>query len=255
MAPAQDPGTPAEQIDAAAASARTRKSRMTLATIAGCWIVSDLGYYFLLPAIGRQASYIADPVAISIYYLFWIGLAVILFWPIYATWGRYAPWATFGNRLASAVIWCVLYGSGVAFAGYIVPTLSPAFWPADWGPAPDLVVATDGYFLPKSLDILFQQLLVLALVLTLSAQGLRLWRASLVSAALFGGIHILLIFGGMPMVGVARFVVFAAAFGLLMPTLILRIPNGFAFSYALQWGYYAVTILSIRTSARFLPPS
>lgn len=235
----------------AATPARTRKSRLTLAAIAGCWIVSDLGYYLVLPALGRQASYNQDPVAISIYYLFWIGLIVILFWPIYATWGRYAPWATFGNRLASAVLWCVLYGGGVAFAGFVVPTLSPAFWPADWGPAPDLIVATDSYFLPKSFDILFQQLLVLALVLTLSAQGLRLRVVSLVSAALFGGIHILLIFGGTPLVGVLRFMVAASAFGLVMPTLILRIPNGFALSYGLHWSYYAVTILMLRTSGRF----
>ena len=56
-----------------------------------------------------------------------------------------------------------------------------------------------------------------------------------------------MIFGGTPLDTVLRFMVFAGAFGLLMPTLILRIPNGFAFSYALHWGYYAMTILLMRT--------
>ena len=49
---------------------------------------------------------------------------------------------------------------------------------------------------------------------------------------------------------VLRFMVFAGAFGLLMPTLILRVPNGFALSYGLHWSYYAVTILMLRTSGR-----
>ncbi len=46
----------------------------TLAQIAGLWIVSDLGYYLLLPALGVQTTYNAGSVAITLYYVFWVGL-------------------------------------------------------------------------------------------------------------------------------------------------------------------------------------
>lgn len=233
---------------------RLRGSRLTLAGIAVFWVASDIGYYFGLPLIGRQASYNEDPIAVSLYYLFWVGLTVIVFWPVYGTWSRYAAWPTFQNRLVSAAVWCGLYGAGVAFAAFVLPTFPPALWPSEWHPAPDIVVATEAYFLPKSLEILFQQLLVVALILTLAARGLRLRTLSLYAAILFGGMHVLLLFGGMPPPVVLRYVVFAGLFGLVMPVFILRIPNGFALSYGTHWAFYAVTILLLRTFGAVPPP-
>ncbi len=59
-------------------------SARTLSLIAGIWVVSDLGYYFLLPLLGENSNYNEGPVAAAIYYLFWVGIAVITFWPNYA---------------------------------------------------------------------------------------------------------------------------------------------------------------------------
>ena len=53
-----------------------------LAQIAAIWTVSDAGYYFLLPALGVTANYNAGSVAVTLYYGFWIGIAVITFWPL-----------------------------------------------------------------------------------------------------------------------------------------------------------------------------
>lgn len=222
------------------------RHRWTLAALASFWIASDLGYYFVLPAIGRVPDYNADPIAISIYYLFWVGLTVIAFWPVYAVWNVHAPWPTFRNRLASTTIWVLLYGGAVAFAAFVVPTIPPALWPAALGPAPDLIVATERYFLPKSIEIVFQQLLILALVLGLAADGLRLRTISLACAALFGGMHVLLILGDMPITAVARFTVLAAVFGAVAPTLLLRVPYGLAIAFGLHWSYYALTLLQLR---------
>ena len=103
--------------------------------------------------------------------------------------------------------------------------------------------ATPWYFLPKSIDILFQQLLVVALVLALAAQRYSLRRISVYCAVIFGAAHALLAFGGVPLGYVIRFMISAAAFGFLFPYLILRLPNGLAYSYVVHWLYYAVSVV------------
>lgn len=119
--------------------------------------------------------------------------------------------------------------------------LPPTKWVQPWTP-PDVAVATQWYFLPKSFEILFQQLLIAALVLSLSDAKLGLAKISIGCAIAFGSMHVLLGLGGMPLGYVVRFVVAAALFGLLFPYLILRVPNGLAYSYMVHWIYYAITV-------------
>jgi len=217
----------------------------TTALIAAIWVASDLGYYFLLPALGVKPDYNAGSIAITLYYVFWAGIAVIAFWPQYASWSRYTRWATFENRLASFVVWFLAFAGAVLFAGYVLPALPP-FSPRGVNP-PELPLATPWYFLPKSVEILFQQLLVVALVLTLSTQNHSLRKISITCAVLFGGAHLLLAFGDVPWGYVARFATLAAVFGFAFPYLILRVPNGLAYSYVTHWGYYAMTVVMART--------
>ena len=213
---------------------------------AGIWIASNLGYYFLLPALGQRITYSDGPVAATLYYLFWAGIAVITFWPAYASWPRYANWATFENRLTSIAVWSLAFAGAVLFVAYVLPALPPFRWPDNWGTPPELPLATPWYFLPKSIEILFQQLLIVALVLTLAAEKYSLRMTSLYCAALFGGAHVLLAFGGVPWGYVARFATLAAIFGLAFPYLILRVSNGFAYSYIMHWGYYAASVFMAR---------
>ncbi len=207
--------------------------------IAAIWIVSDIGYYFVLPQLGVKASYNTGPVAIALYYVFWIGIAVITFWDLYRNWIR------FDNRIGAYAVWLVAFGGCTIFAAYVLPKLPAANWTQSWSP-PDVVRATEWYFLPKSVDILFQQLLIAAMVLSLAAGGYSLRRISVYCALLFGGVHILLAFGGLPAGYVIRFMLFAAIFGGIFPTLILRVPNGLGYSYMLHWFYYTVTVLMPR---------
>jgi len=60
---------------------------------------------------------------------------------------------------------------------------------------------------------------------------------------MFGGAHILLEFGGVPIGYVIRFMISAAAFGFVFPYLILRVPNGLAYSYMIHWLYYAASVI------------
>jgi hypothetical protein len=211
----------------------------TLILIASIWIISDLGYYFLLPLLGAKPSYNAGSVAVTLYYIFWIGIAVISFWD------SYSRWVKFDSKFASYLVWTMSFGGCTLFASYLLPLLPPTKWTQPWAP-PDVAVATEWYFLPKSVDILFQQLLILALVLSLSARGHTLARISLYCAVLFGGMHVLLAFGGLPLGYVIRFMIFAALFGLIFPRLILRVPNGLGYSYMLHWLYYAITVVMPR---------
>jgi hypothetical protein len=214
----------------------------SLAQIAAIWTISDAGYYFLLPPLGVTANYNAGSVAITLYYGFWIGIAVITFWPLYRSWPRYGRWATFENRLTSYIVWSLSFAACIIFAAYVLPSLPAITWTESWNP-PDVRVATPSYFLPKSIEILFQQLLIVALVLALSAQRYNIRTISIYCALVFGAAHILLAFGGVPWGYVIRFMVSAAAFGFMFPYLILRVPNGLAYSYVIHWAYYAASVV------------
>jgi hypothetical protein len=215
---------------------------VTLAQIATIWIVSDLGYYYLLPALGAQPSYNDGSVAVTLYYVFWIGITVITFWPLYASWQQFGRWSTFENRLTSYLIWSLAFTGCLLFAAYVLPLLPSIHWKESWNP-PDVILATPLYFLPKSIDILFQQLLIVALVLALAAQGFSVRKISVYCALMFGATHALLAFGGVPIGYVIRFMLSAALFGFMFPYLILRVRNGLAYSYVIHWVYYAVSVV------------
>ncbi|MFN4128992.1 MAG: hypothetical protein ACK4GC_04145, partial [Paracoccaceae bacterium] len=155
-----------------------------LSLIAGIWILSDLGYYFLLPALSYETNYNHDPIAAATYYLFWIGVAVITFARTCASWRSVSQWGLFENRSMSIVLWAVFFALAITFTAYILPGLPPFEWLPEWGPVPALPQAQPTYFLPKSFEILFQQILILALVLSLARQGYSLRRISLTCGAL-----------------------------------------------------------------------
>jgi len=216
-----------------------------VALIMAMWVVSDLGYYFVLPTLGVEPDYNASGVAIALYYTFWVGISIIVFWPQYATWPQHAHWSTFQNRFISALVWSIAFTAAVLFAAFVLPSLPPLDVRGGVTP-PELPHASPWYFLPKSIDILFQQLLVAALVLTLAAEHISLRRISLYCAILFGAAHLLLAFGDVPWGYVVRFTVMASAFGFVFPYLLLRVPNGLAYSYISHWGYYALMIVLAR---------
>lgn len=228
------------------AAPRVGRRYWVLATLAAFWIGSDAGYYFVLPQLGVAGGYNAAPVAIAVYYFFWCGLAVIAFWPVYALWAQEAPWPALANRLLAGALWTVMFAAAAAFAGWVVPALPAVVWPADLGAVPDVAAAGALYFLPKTADIAFQQLLVLALVLALAAEGVRERTLSLACAGLFGGMHVLLLFDAYPLGAALRFMAFAAAFGALLPVLLLRVRYGLGLAFGLHWAYYALTVAQVR---------
>lgn len=227
-----------------------RRQIRVLAWLAGFWLVSDLGYYFGLPALGIGTDYNGHPMPIATYYLFWSGLAAIVFWPLYSRWNAAGAWPTLRNRILAAIIWTTTFSAILAFLHWGLPALPQASWPAELGEPPDLLIATSAYFFPKTVEILFQQLLVLAMIVSLSLDGLPLRTISLFSAVLFGAMHILLAFSGIPPRAVIMFILASTAFGLILPRLILQTRFGLGAAFALHWTFYAAVL----TQARIFGP-
>jgi hypothetical protein len=211
-----------------------------LTQIAGVWILSDAGYYFLLPLFGLQLAYNAEPIAVGVYYAVWILVTLALFWPLYRS------WPTRESPVLTHVVLIGLLGGIVLFAVHGLPALPRIVWTEAWE-APELMKVTAWYFIPKAVEILFQQLLVAALVLALANSGYAIKTISFVCAGLFGAMHVLLALCGMPAGYVVRFVAAASVFGFVFPHLLLRLPNGLAASYSLHWLYYLITIVMAHT--------
>lgn len=212
----------------------------TLIQVAAIWIASDIGYYILLPLLGLQPNYNISPVGITIYYAFWIAITVSIFWDVFR------EWKPIEYRHSAHQVFLLSLIGLFLFAYFALPNLPSVTWTESWDP-PDLLVANSWYFLPKAVEILLQQLLIAVLVLSFWTHKFSLRSISLWCMFLFGGVHLLLAFGGPPITYVVRFTLSAMVFGYLFPYLILRLPNGFLYSYTLHWAYYVVTVIMAHT--------
>ena len=226
--------------DSQTTAAPVRAVPWTVGLIAVIWVGSDVGYYYLFPWLGLAPSYNAHPAWSALYYAAWVALTLVVFQREYRGW---STWDMRGPVFVAAIL---LAAAFAAFAIFVPAMLPSVTWQETWS-APDILLANPLYFLPKSVDILFQQLLIVALVLALTVRQHDLGRISVLCAMLFGGTHLLLAFGGLPAIYVIRFTIFATLFGFLFPYLILRVRNGLIWSYGLHWLYYAVTLITAHT--------
>lgn len=98
------------------------------------------------------------------------------------------------------------------------------------------------YLVSKSFEVLFQQLVIVALTLLLAATGLTLTGLVLVFLGLFGLLHL-------PMLRVVGkglglyYTLAAATLAVVFPILILRVDYGFVYSYAVHWFGYTLAAL------------
>ncbi|MEK7567034.1 MAG: hypothetical protein AAB527_02800 [Patescibacteria group bacterium] len=208
-----------------------------VAQIASIWIAAEAGFHILLPAVGIGAKYNDEPIAIAVYYSFWIFVAIVNFWHLYK------GWRPVENRQSAYALLSLIFAAIIIFIYFVFPLLPAINWAESWD-APEVMLATPWYFLPKSIDILLQQLLISALVLAFFAKKYSLRAISWWSAFIFGGAHLLLVFWGLPLVFTMWLTLSAVVFALIFPRLILKTPNGFLYSYALHWLYYALTVIT-----------
>lgn len=123
----------------------------------------------------------------------------------------------------------------------IVHYATQPIWPVD-SHGTSFLLMNKYFIFVKPIDVLLQQLLIVLLVLKLKSQGLTV-RAITVALFLgFGLLHIFQIFKATPAMGLA-YTVFASAYALFFPYMILRIKNGFIYNYIIHLAVYDIAAL------------
>lgn len=206
----------------------------TFALVAGFWSISSWGYYALVDALSLESGYDDAPILFAAYYLGWSSLVLLAFRHVFK--GQLSRPILLGHAAALAPV-LLAYGAFVAFVLPLLPDVSSLRAPAN---PPEFMFASAWYYVPKSADILFQQVLVASMVLVAWRAGIRLVAISLLMAVLFGGFHLMLAFDGFTATYVTRFTIAAAIFGLVIPWIYLRTRHGFRWAYGLHWGFYAL---------------
>lgn len=220
-------------------SVAARNLVLTVLAVAAAWSFSNFGYFRLEPVLGVEVGYNDAPVTFALYYAGWSLAVFLVFRQTYRARADLTPEPL---RLFAVA---ALVAAFAAFALLVVPNLPVSEWTRTNSPV-EFFWATSWYFLPKSVEILFQQLLIAALVLALRNQGLKLRVIAALVAVLFGGFHLTLALSYPNPFYVMRYSLAAAAFGAIVPYLLLRVRHGFLISYAIHWIYYAVDIVLIR---------
>ncbi|MCR8722983.1 hypothetical protein [Frigidibacter sp. ROC022] len=210
----------------------------TIALIATAWSLASVGYFRLAPWLGAEIGYNDAPIIYAFYYAAWALVVYLVFRRAFIGWA--GPAIPQGAVVATATV-------AVIFTGYaliVLPRLPATEWTWDQTPV-EFYYASSWYFLPKSVEILFQQILIAALVLALNSLQLPLRRIMGLTALLFGGFHLTLALNGDNPLYVARYALAATIFGAVVPWLLLRKRLGFLISYAIHWSYYALDIVVI----------
>lgn len=209
--------------------------------IAGLWTAASAGYYLAFPAFGVNLSYNASPVAIALYYLVFAAIALLYFRRLFVGWVRGAHHLGAYLALSAAcagLVWGLLY----ALSTFPGPTGAPL------APYTDILFASPWYFLPKSAEVLVQQLLIAILVLELHARFHSLKRTIGAYAVLFGGAHVLLyVTNGAPTAYATVMTSGAILSALVFPYLLLRVRAGFVYAYTIHLGFYIALAMMLRT--------
>lgn len=218
---------------------------IVIGRIAGIWTIINIGYYLVIPSFGFDLSYNSSPFVISAYWLLWVFIIIFYFWDIYSRW----------LKIDSKIWFYVLQSLGAVSLFLILiyifselPNLK-SLTPSKY---PDLLFASSLYFLPKSVEVLVQQLLITVLVADLSFRLESLKNVVIGYAICFGGAHIALFFLDNSSIPYSLLMTIAAFLSsLIFPYLILRVKGGFTYAYMIHFLFYIILAIFLHT---LLPP-
>jgi len=213
----------------------------TLGEVAALWTVANVGYYTVLPLFGFQLSYNSAPIIIAVYFLLWAVISTLFFWDLFKknVTEKQNIWLYGTLSLGSAgLIWGMLY----LFS--FLPTLQIPFLSFNT----DILFSTPWYFLPKSIEILVQQILIAVLVLEFYSRFNSLKETVISYAISFGLAHVLLFsINGAPTPYALMMIVGSLLSALIFPFLILRIRGGFIYAYVIHLVFYIILATLLRT--------
>ncbi|MHA6323680.1 hypothetical protein [Roseivivax sp. CAU 1753] len=199
--------------------------------IAVLWSLSSVGYYMIKDQLGLSNGYRDAPLLYAAFYLGFTVVAALAFRHRLQAWHPLAH----GIRPVLAVLAMI-----AGFTLIILPALPAIDLSLAPSNPPEFMFADAMYYVAKSFEILFQQFLILTLVLIFHSFGWQILQVGIVTAALFGLFHLSLILNGATGFYVARFTIAASCFGAVVPSLLLATRNGATLSYGLHWGFYVV---------------
>ncbi len=207
---------------------------IVLGELIGLWLLANAGYYLILPALGFDLSYNSAPIIIALYYLLWAVVALFYYRKVFTRWltAEHRIWVHIVWSLGfAALIWGLLY----ELAQLPIPT------GIRLAPYTDILFATSWYFLPKSAEVLVQQILITVLVLDLSYRFHSFKKVVFGYAALFGGAHVILfVLSGTPTPYAVLMTTGAVLSSFIFPYFILRVKQGFVYTYTIHFVFYIV---------------
>ena len=209
--------------------------------VAALWTLANVGYYIALPLFGFQLSYNSAPIVIAGYFFLWALISTFFFWDLFkkSVTEKHRIWLYGILSLGSAgLIWGMLYLFSFLPA-LQVPLLSFNT---------DILFATPWYFLPKSIEILVQQILITVLVLEFYSRFKSLKETIVSYVICFGSAHILLFsINGAPTPYAVMMIAGSILSALIFPYLILRIRGGFIYAYMIHLIFYILLATLLRT--------
>ena len=206
----------------------------TLASVAALWSASSYGYYALVDMLGLESGYNDAPLVMTAYYLMFTAIALVWFRRVLSE--RLIPAMVRADIRAMLPV-LAAFALFVTILLPLFPDVSIRRAPPD---PPEFMFASGWYYLPKSADILFQQVLVASMIRTAAQLRFRLRTIAIGLGLAFGGFHLLLALDGFTALYVTRFTFAAMVFGCVAPYLYLRTRHGFRWAYSLHWSFYAL---------------
>lgn len=212
-----------------------------LASVAGLWTLATVGYYVALPVFGYELSYNTAPVVIACYFLVWAAISFLYFLDLFRAWQSRDTrlwWYGGASLVCAMVVWGLLYEL----------SLVPILRGPQLAPYSDILLSTPWYFLPKSVEILMQQILTTVVILALHSRLGSFKKVLIGYAVCFGGAHVLLFaLSGAPTPYALIMTVGAMLSTFVFPYLILRVRGGFVYTYAIHLIFYILLAMLLRT--------
>ncbi|MES2225278.1 MAG: hypothetical protein V4480_00525 [Patescibacteria group bacterium] len=211
-----------------------------LGELLGLWLIANAGYYLIFYTFNFGLSYNTAPITIALYFLLWAGVSIFSFWDILR------EWLNVERRIWVYGLWSLGFAALMWVLLYLFAHL-PAVSGLQVAPFTDILFATPWYFLPKSTEVLVQQILMTILVLELNYRYRSLYKVILGYIVCFGGSHLLLFlfFNPAATVYAAAMTIGSLFSALVFPYLILRVRGGFIYTYAIHLLFYIFLAMAL----------
>ncbi len=204
---------------------------IVLVKVAGLWAAANAGYFFLFPLLGIDLSYNSAPRVFAVYFLVWCVISAYLFWDLFEASLPEASdiWIYAELSLICAgFLWLLLY----------IFSLVPGLHGPLLAPYSDILFATPWYFLPKSVEVLMQQILIGALVHAFAVRFQSMKKIIFLYIFTFGLAHVAMFLFGSSGLYATIMTTGAVLSAFVFPYLMLRVRGGFMYSYTIHLVFY-----------------